>query len=98
MVVDVAVAEEEAPPPGEPGKGEVGSSLSSISESGDLGPPASPPGCGVPPLLVVLRSCGDPTFESAYLQLVTLAWVSGAGVAEGGAAARGAPARPARPA
>ena len=33
----------------------------------------------MPPLLVVLRSCGDPTFESWYLQL-TFAVVKGAGV------------------
>ena len=76
----VEVADEEAPPSlGSGDMGEVGSS-SSISESGDLRPPGIPPGWGVPPpLLVVLRSCGDPTFESWYLQL-TFAVVNGAGV------------------
>ena len=85
LVVEVAVAEEDAPPPpGEGLMGEVGS-LSSISESGDFGPPGIPPGWGVPPLEVVLRSCGDPTLESAYLQLCTLLCVKGAGVMEEGA-------------
>ena len=74
----VEVADDEAPSLGSGDIGEVGSS-SSISDSGDLRPPGIPPGCGVPPLLVVLRSCGEPTLESWYLQL-TLAVVKGAGV------------------
>ena len=72
LVVEVAVAEEEAPPP-PPGEGLIGEvgSLSSMSESGDFGPPGIPPGWGVPPLEVVLRFCGDLTLGSAYLQLCT---------------------------
>jgi len=89
LVVELAVAEEDAPPP-PPGEGLIGEvgSLSSMSESGDFGPPGIPPGWGVPPLEVVLRSCGDPTLLSAYLQLVpncTFDWVRGAGVMDGGA-------------
>lgn len=86
LVVEDAVAEEDAPPP-PPGEGLIGEvgSLSSMSESGDFGPPGIPPGWGVPPLEVVLRSCGDPTLESAYLQLCTLVCVRGvAGVREVG--------------
>jgi hypothetical protein len=84
FLVEDAVAEEDAPPP-PPGDGLIGEvgSLSSMSESGDFGPPGIPPGWGVPPLEVVLRSCGEPTLESAYLQLCTLLCVRGAGVMEG---------------
>ena len=73
------------PPDGEGDKGDSGSSR---SDSGDLGcarPPAPPPGpapgCGVVPSLdAVLRSCGEPTLLSAYLQFwaPTLVWVRGA--------------------
>ena len=74
----VEVADDEAPPSFSSGDmGEVGS-LSSMSESGDLRPGIAP-GCGVPPLEVVLRSCGEPTLESWYFML-TLAAVRGAGV------------------
>ena len=77
----VLVALEEAPPSplGSGERGEVGS-LSSMSESGDFSPEPMPGGCGVPPLEVVLRSCGLPTLLSAYLQEPTLAVVRGAGV------------------
>ena len=80
FLVVAEVAEEEAPAPGLGESGDWGSP-SSISESGDLGPA---PGCGVPPLLVVLRSCGDPMLLSEYLQLAAkLLWVRGAGVRAG---------------
>jgi hypothetical protein len=92
FLVEVAVAEDDAPAPGLGERGEVGP-LSAMSESGDLGPA---PGWGVPPLLVVLRSCGDPTLLSVYLQVAArLLWVRGAGVragAEGGGLRRACPA------
>jgi len=62
----VEVADELAPAPGEGERGDVGPPSSSISDSGDLG---APPGWGVPPLEVVLRSWGEPTLLSGYLQV-----------------------------
>ena len=60
-----------------------------MSDSGDFGPA---PGWGVPPLEVVLRSWGDPTLLSVYLQFAArLLCVRGAGVREGAEGAEGRP-------
>ena len=54
-----------------------------MSDSGDFGacrPPGPAPGCGVPPLEAVDKSCGLPTLLSAYLMFCapTLVCVRGA--------------------